>query len=486
MTAVLWLPCALSLLNPRWLLPGLYIMLRFYALSIFWPLASGLEYCGLRLGCFTSADLVKAYIARIHGVNPKLNSVLEINPEAMTTAEQLDLERKQGTIRGPLHGLPILVKDLIGTYDKMNSTAGSYALAGAKVRADATVVVNLRKSGAIILGKTSLSEWANTRSTNSSHGWNALGGQTYAAYYEEQDPSGSSSGSAVSADLGLAIILPAEKSNIVGIKPTVGLKSRFMVIPVSERLDTIGPMARTVRDAALVLQAIAGQDANDNYTTLSPFQTRVPEYAAACNMAGLQGKRIGIPRNVLGSLPHMPHGMARPIISSFEKPVESIRDAGAVVIENANFTAYESYLKSDAPSRVIAADILSGFATYLSRLTSNPNNLRGLADIRNFTQRSAEEDYPRRNTQIWDMALFAGMNNSSPDFWSLYQQSLFFGEEWGLLVITVPFDSFPADTSVLYNGRGDLVDAAPGIPQGISFLRPKRSEETLIAMGLCF
>ncbi|KAL4819523.1 amidase signature domain-containing protein [Aspergillus spinulosporus] len=476
---------------------------------------------GLCLGCFTSTDLVRvciypfstflsrlygnqAYTARIREVNSRLNPVLEINPEAMTVAEQLDLERVQGTARGPLHGLPILVKDLIGTFDQMDTTAGSYAFVGAKIRADATVVANLRKSGAIVLGKTSLSEWANTRSTNSSHGWNAVGGQTYAAYYEEQDPSGSSSGSTVAADLGLAfatlgtetsgsIILPAEKSNVVGIKPTVGLTSRYMVVPISERFDTIGPIARTVRDAALVLQAIAGQDANDNYTSTSPFQTRVPEYAAACDMAGLQGKRIGIPRNVLEALFSMRHGMASPIISSFEMAVEIIRDAGATIIEDASFTAYESYLKSDAP---------------------NPNNLRGLADIRNFTQRSTEEDYPARNTQQWDMALFAGINNSSPEFWPLYQQSLYFGEEGGLLgalarhnlnavvlpssmaldipgivgtpVITIPFDSFPANTSVLYNGRGDLVDAAPGIPIGISFLGPRWSEESLIAMAYAF
>jgi Asp-tRNA(Asn)/Glu-tRNA(Gln) amidotransferase A subunit family amidase len=279
-------------------------------------------------------------------------------------------------------------------------------------------------------------------------------------------------------------------------------------------LDTIGPMARTVRDAALVLQAIAGQDANDNYTSTSPFQTGVPEYAAACDMAGLQGKRIGIPRNVLEALFRIRHGVASPIISSFEKAVETIRDAGATIIGDANFTAYESYLKSDAPSRVIAADILSGFATYLSELSSNPNNIHGLEDIRKYTQRSAEEDYPARNTQQWDMALFAGINNSSPDFWPLYQQSLCFGEEGGLLgalarhnldavvlpsslasdipsivgtpVITVPFDSFPANTSVLYNGRGDLVDAAPGIPLGISFLGPRWSEESLIAMAYAF
>ncbi|KAL4754334.1 hypothetical protein BDW72DRAFT_166678 [Aspergillus terricola var. indicus] len=535
------------MLSLLWLLVGFFIMLYYYIISVFFLLASGLGaseltplvctfpslinatqnelQTGLRLGCFTSTDLVKAYTARIREVNSRLNPVLEINPDAMMIAEQLDLERQQGTTRGPLHGLPILVKDLIGTFDQMDTTAGSYALVGAKVRADATVVGFLRKRGAIVLGKTSLSEWANTRSTNSSHGWNAIGGQTYAAYYEEQDPSGSSSGSAVAADLGLAfatlgtetfgsIILPSEKSNVVGIKPTVGLTSRYMVVPVSERLDTIGPMARTVHDAALVLQIIAGQDANDNYTSTSPFQTRIPEYAAACDMAGLQGKRIGIPQNVLEALSRISHGMAGPIISSFGKAIETIRDAGAIIIEDANFTAYDSYLKSDAPSRMIAADILSGFATYLSGLNSNPNNLRGLADIRNFTQRSAEEDYPARNTQQWDIALFSGMNNSSPDFWPLYQQSLRFGEEGGLLgalarhkldavvlpsswasdipsivgtpVITVPFDSFPANTSVLYNGRGDLVDAAPGIPLGISFLGPRWSEESLIAMAYAF
>ncbi|RDW78834.1 putative amidase [Aspergillus mulundensis] len=480
---------------------------------------------GLRLGCFTSADLVRAYIARIHEINSKLNPVLEVNPEAMEIAEQLDLERQQGTTRGPLHGLPILVKDLIATDDRMETTAGSYALVGTKVPADATVVANLRKSGAIILGKTSLSEWANTRSTNSSNGWNAVGGQTYAAYYEEQDPSGSSSGSAVSADLGLAfaalgtetvgsIILPAEKSNIVGIKPTVGLTSRYMVVPVSEHLDTIGPMARTVRDAALVLQVIAGQDASDNYTSSSPFQGALPKYIAACDMRGLHGKRIGIPRNVLSALPRRYYRSAGPVLSSFERAVGSIRNAGAIIVEDANFTAYESYLQTQLPQLVIAADMLSGFSAYLAGLTSNHNKLRGLEDIRNYTRNSAEEDYPSRNTELWDLAIAAGLNNSSPTFWPIYQQSLFFGEEGGLLgalsrhnldavvlpsslasdipgiigtpIITVPFDSFPANASVEYNGRGDLVDAAPGIPLGISFLGPKWSEESLIAMAYAF
>ncbi|KAL5343021.1 amidase signature domain-containing protein [Aspergillus crustosus] len=480
---------------------------------------------GLSMRCFTSVDLVMAYMRRIHEVNSRLKTVLEINPDALLIAQQLDEKRREGKTRGPMHGLPILVKDFIGTYDKMETAAGSYALVGSKVRADATVVANLRQSGAIILGKTSMSEWGNTRSFNSSNGWNARGGQTYAAYYQGQDPSGSSSGSAVAADLGLAfaalgtettgsIILPGEKSNVVGIKPTVGLTSRYMVVPVSERADTVGPIARTVRDAAAVLQVIAGVDAHDNYTLASPFQTTLPDYVAACNLTGLQGKRIGIPRNVLDVLPVFFRSTADPIASSFEQAISVIEDAGATIVEHTNFTGYESFLQSQIPQRVVAADMVSGLAAYASSLTSNPNNLRGLADIRDYTQRSSQEDYPSRDTQAWDMALFAGLNNSAPEFWPLYQQAVYFGEEGGLLgalsrnqldavilpsilaadipgvigspLITVPLGAFPADTSVRYNARGDLVEAAPGIPLGLSFLGPKWSEESLISMAYTF
>ncbi|KKK26510.1 hypothetical protein ARAM_001004 [Aspergillus rambellii] len=462
---------------------------------------------GLRRGCFKSVDLVKAYIARITEVNSALNAVLEINKDALEIAEQLDQERKQGRIRGPLHGLPILIKDLIGTSDGMETAAGSYALVGAKVREDATVVTKLRENGAIILGKTSLSEWANFRSLNSSNGWNARGGQTYGAYYLNQDPSGSSSGSGVATDLGLAaaalgtetsgsIILPGEKSNIVGIKPTVGLTSRYMVIPISERQDTIGPMARTVKDAAMLLQVIAGVDVKDNYTLASPFGKSPPDYAAACTLSGLKGKRIGVPRNVINTL-----GNPRtPTISTFERAISLIAGAGATIVEDANFTAYNAFLQSQAPSIVVAADFLS--------------SLPRLEDIRHFTMHSSLEDYPSRDTGLWDLVLLARVNNTSPEFWSLYQQALRFGEEGGLLgalsrnkldavilpsylassipgiigspIITVPFGAFPKATAVRYNSRANLVQEAPGIPLGISFLGAKWSEETLIAMAYAF
>jgi len=192
-----------------------------------------------------------AYIARINEVNPILNAVLEINPDALAIAADLDAKRAAGNVIGPLHGIPILIKDNIATMDKMNTTAGSFSLLFAKVPTDSTIAANLRKAGVIILGKTNLSQWANYRSTNSTNGWTSRGGQTFGAYYPREDPSGSSSGSGVSSSIGLSaaalgsetsgsIISPSSRNNLVGIKPTVGLTSRYLVIPISSTQDTVG------------------------------------------------------------------------------------------------------------------------------------------------------------------------------------------------------------------------------------------------------
>ncbi|RAK96637.1 putative amidase [Aspergillus ibericus CBS 121593] len=474
---------------------------------------------GLRKGCFDSVDL--AYIGRIDEVDSEFGTILELNPQALSIAKQLDRERRRGRTRGPLHGIPVLIKDMIGTNDGMETAAGSWALVGSRVSADSTVAAKLRQNGLIILGKTSLSEWANFRSLNSSNGWSGRGGNTYGAYYPDQDPNGSSSGSAVATDLGLipfalgtetagSILLPGDRNNIVGIKPTVGLTSRYMVIPISERQDTVGPLARTVKDAAMLLQAIAGQDPKDNYTMASPFGERLPDYLAACKLSGFQGKRIGIPRNVIDYLG--PAGT--PITSAFETAVSVISRAGATVVDNANFTAYSSFYDSLNPAIVEAADFTTNIATYLSKLKRNPINILSLEDIRYHTQHNPWEDYPSRDTGIWDQVIALGLNNTSPAFWPLYQETLYFGEEGGLLgalsrnnldavilptlvaygipailgtpVITVPLGAYPDGTPVEHNSRGDLVQRAPGIPFGISFLGPKWSEEQLIGMAYAF
>jgi Asp-tRNA(Asn)/Glu-tRNA(Gln) amidotransferase A subunit family amidase len=307
-----------------------------------------------------------------------------------------------------------------------------------------------------------------------------------------------------------SILSPSENNNIVGIKPTVGLTSRYMVIPISQRQDTIGPMARTVKDAAMILQAIAGPDKNDNYTLASPFGSHPPNYVAACKLSGLKGKRIGIPRNVINTL----DASSEPIVSAFEAAVSVISQAGATIVDDANFTGYDEYLNTSIPGAVVAADFISDIASYLSKLKTNPNNIHNLEDIRRFTQQSPLEDYPSRDTGIWDLALARGINNTSPEFWPLHLQSLYYGEEGGLTgalsrnkldavilptavaydipaiigapAVTVPLGSFPAGTPIEYNERGNLVEKAPGIPFGISFLGPRWSEESLIGMAYAF
>ncbi|KAL8808312.1 MAG: hypothetical protein Q9182_000132 [Xanthomendoza sp. 2 TL-2023] len=477
---------------------------------------------GLERGIFTSYDLVKAYIARIQEVNSTLNVVQEINPDALSIAMGLDAERANGTIRGPLHGMPILIKGNIGTADKMSTTAGSFALLGATLPRDSGIAAKLRAAGVIILGKTNLSQWANFRSFNSTNGWSAYGGQTIGAYYPQQDPSGSSSGSGVASSIGLAlatlgsetsgsILSPSEVNNLAGIKPTVGLTSRALVIPISERQDTVGPMARTVKDAAYLLQAIAGKDQNDNYTLAQPFQSQ-PDYVGACNYSSFWGKRIGIPRNII-----TPEAGDEPVLAAFEGAIQTIRRAGATVVDNVNITAFalDRYLNSNTSLIVLGADFLSDLPkNYLSQLATNPNNVKDLASVKSFTQSFPPEDYPDRDTAIFDGALDLGFDNTSPEFWALYQENVEVAGRQGILgvltnysldalilptefspglpalvgtpVVTVPLGSYPANTTVVRNRRGSLVEKAPNIPFGLSFIGPAWSEASLIGYAYAY
>src|SRR5512146_1227680 len=259
----------------------------------------------------TSRQLVEAYIERIQALNtngPMLRAVIEVNPDALAIAEALDRERAERGPRGPLHGIPILLKDNIDTADKMETTAGSLALVGARHADDAWVAKRLRMAGAVLLGKANMSEWANFRSTHSSSGWSARGGQAINPYALDRSPCGSSSGSAtaVAANLCAAsvgtetdgsILCPGSINGVVGIKPTVGLTSRAGVIPISHSQDTVGPFGRTVTDAAILLGALAGEDGSDPATHGST-STIPADYRPYLNADALRGARIGIPREV--------------------------------------------------------------------------------------------------------------------------------------------------------------------------------------------
>lgn len=488
-----------------------------YIPSLFDVTVEELAY-GLDAGQFTSVDLVNAYVARISETS-QLHAITELNPDALTIAAELDAARQAGTSKGPLHGIPILIKNNIATADLMNNTAGSYALLGAKVPRDSTIAARLRSAGVIILGKSNLSQWANFRSTNSSNGWSALGGQVFGAYYPQQDPSGSSSGSAVASSIGLAlaslgsetdgsIISPSEVNNVVGIKPSVGLTSRYLVVPISEHQDTIGPIARTVRDAAHVLQAIAGPDPRDNYTLIQP--SPVPDYVSACKLNALKGARIGIPRNAIRV-----SNSTTAILEAFEAAIPILEAAGATIVES-NYSAFNEYVltKGGNETLVLETDFLVNLKAYLDELTFNPTNVSDLASVRNFTVSFPAEEYPDRNVATWDEALKLGYDNTDYRAFQARESDAFYGGPGGIdgaleahnltalllptafasgipaivgyPVITVPLGAYPQGTTVTYNKRGDLVQVAPGIPFGISFIGTKFTEETLIGYAYAY
>ena len=264
---------------------------------------------GMKSGEYTARSLVEKYLARIDAIDrngPAIRSVIETNPDALAIADELDKERKAKGARGPLHGIPVLIKDNIDTADRMMTTAGSLALIGSKPPKDSHVAKKLRESGAVILGKTNPSEWANIRSNHSTSGWSGRGGLTKNPYALDRNPCGSSSGTGagISANLGAvgvgtetdgSIVCPSSANGLVGIKPTVGLISRSGIIPISHTQDSAGPMCRTVRDAAILLGAMVGVDTRDAATSASTGKS-LADYTTALNPDGLRGARIGVLR----------------------------------------------------------------------------------------------------------------------------------------------------------------------------------------------
>lgn len=334
-------------------------------------------------GEITGAGLVRHYLARMAQIDragPALNSVLELNPDAERIAAARDAERAAGRVRGPLHGIPLLLKGNIDTADKMTTTAGSLALEGHIAARDAFLVERLRAGGAIILGKTNLSEWANFRSTHSSSGWSSQGGQTRNPYALDRNPCGSSSGSgaAVAADLCAAavgtetdgsIVCPAHANGIVGIKPTVGLVSRSGIIPVAHSQDTAGPMARTVQDAAQLLEAMVGVDPADVKTVAAPGFVQSGGWAGL-DAHALRGARIGVARNFCGVDPHAD--------AVLEQSLDVMRDLGATIIDEAPI---ETAAQLGEPElEVLHYEFKAGLNNYLGQLGPGAR-VHSLADL---------------------------------------------------------------------------------------------------------
>ena len=346
----------------------------------------------------TARSLVDKYLARIEAVDrhgPELRSVIETNPDAVTIADGLDAERRAGRLRGPMHGIPILIKDNIATGDRMLTTAGSLALAGAPAAKDAFVVSRLRAAGAVILGKTNLSEWANFRSTHSSSGWSGRGGQTRNPYALDRNPSGSSSGSgaAIAANLSAAavgtetdgsIVSPSNVNSLVGIKPTLGLVSRTGIVPIAHSQDTAGPMARTVADAAALLGALAGSDPEDA-ATKAAYTRGLRNYTSYLNRDGLRGARIGVVRNRLFGYSAAADRLAGEAIAEMKRQ-------GAVIVDPVNIPTLGQF--DDSEFEVLLYEFKADLNAYLaSRGASSTNaGVRTLKDIIAFNDSHKDEE----------------------------------------------------------------------------------------------
>ena len=347
-------------------------------------------------GELTARRLAELYMERIAEIDkdgPYINSVMELNPDALDIADTLDAERKAGKTRGALHGIPILVKDNIDTHDRMQTTSGSLALEGNIAAKDAFIVKQLRKAGALILGKTNLSEWANFRGKHSVSGWSSRGGLTRNPYALDRTACGSSSGSgaAVAANLCAAavgtetdgsIICPAQTNGIVGLKPTLGLLSRSGIIPIAHSQDTAGPMARTVADAAILLGALTGADQRDTVTRLSRKRS-FSNYTKFLDRDGLRGARIGVARNMAGTNPR--------VIKIFEHCIEVMKHLGAVIVDPADVPNFDKFNNSERD--VLHYEFKADLNKYLEALDGNAR-VHSLEDVIKFNEDNSHRVMP--------------------------------------------------------------------------------------------
>ena len=351
---------------------------------------------GMVSGHFTSHSITEKYLARIEAIDkhgPALNSVIEINPDALAISKGLDKERKQKRLRGPLHGIPVLIKDNINTSDRMMTTAGSLALVGSKPPKDAMVAQKLREAGAVILGKTNLTEWANIRSSQASSGWSGRGGLTKNPYVLDRNPCGSSSGSGAGVSANLcavaigtetdgSIVCPASANGVVGLKPTVGLVSRSGIIPISHNQDTAGPLCRTVRDAAVLLGALTGVDDEDVATSESRGKSYA-DYTQFLAADGLRGARIGVVRGTFGF-----NGFVDEIM---EKALQLMRAQGAVLVDPAEIETRGKF--DDTESLVFMYELKADLNAYLAKLGPSAP-VHTLAEIIDFNEKHREQEMP--------------------------------------------------------------------------------------------
>jgi amidase len=469
---------------------------------------------GMASGKYTSRGLVEAYIGRIQALDrkgPTLRAVLEINPEALKIAGELDAERKAMGPRGPLHGVPILLKDNIDTADRMTTTAGSLALEGTHAPHDSFLARKLREAGAVLLGKANMSEWANFRGHRSCSGWSARGSQARNPYALNRSPSGSSSGSAIAAAASYcaaavgtetdgSIVSPASACGVVGIKPTVGLISRSGVIPISKSQDTAGPIARTVEDAALLLGAMTGGDPDDEATHAGEGKWS-RDYSASFQKDGLKGSRIGVVMAPPGSI----HPAAE---QAFHVACEIMRVAGALLIEHVDLPGMNEL--GDAEGLVLKYEFKAGINVYLSgRGSASP--VHALADLISFNHAHAEQELAFFGQQLFIESEKKGGLDSAEYLEALQHsrectraRGIDFAMDKDRLDALVMITSGPAVPIDLIYGDADAGGSSTlaavagyptitvplgfhhGLPFGISFVGRAFSEATLIRLAFAF
>jgi amidase len=462
-------------------------------------------------GEYSCQELTEMYLERIAAIDkggPRINAVIEVNPDALRIAATLDQERQAGKVRGPLHGIPVLIKDNIDTADRMMTTAGALALSGNRARQDAFIVKKLRQAGAVLLGKTNLSEWANFRSTRSSSGWSSRGGQTRNPYVLDRNPCGSSSGSgaAVAANLCAvaigtetdgSIVCPSSVNGVVGFKPTVGLVSRTGIIPISETQDTAGPMARTVRDAVIVLGVIAGEDPADARTRESQGQGR-PDYTAFLDANSLQGKRIGIEKSFLKG-----HERVDVIL---QQALDLLKSKGATLVEVEIQARVRSLGKDEFD--VLQYEFKDGVNKYLARANAP---VKSLQEVIAFNKANAEQTMPFFQQEILESSQAKGSLETA-DYQEKVKKNLAAArqaidsllKEHRLDALSGPSYG-PSWCTDLVNGDGNIsyglsrpaaiagyphitvpLGMAQGLPVGLSFFGTAYSEPALIGMAYAY